>query len=701
MIRSPQVSVIMAVYNMRDTVALTLKSVLSQTFSDFVLCIIDDGSTDGTSQVIAAVRDPRIRFFQQPNKGRSLARNYLVSLCAGKILAFLDGDDVWDCHHLAEGIATFQRTGADVVYALTRVIDEKGATIGSLEEWQQTKAAQPLLPSLLEGNFLTYSSVLVKRQALPSLNPFDRLLEPAEDWDLWLRMAALGCRFACTSQQTIFYRWRDTNWLPGYQRRMAEAGMRVLGKFRREQHMPRWLLRHWGRGWLNQVNMLVSYGGTKRLSPSVFHRIFQAHMPLGVYVGEPCFWKILAKWVAGVPAVRVARRICRGALPMRKQAAPLPGILIVIRSFLGNGGTEHMARRISGVLAKEGLPVTVMAGGQRPSCLPASIPYVRILDCQRRGLGTLLFTLSLTVSLYCRRRQYDVIQTFFFGHATAVCTLAGHLLGKKVACRIEGAGDTGDVCRLRRMRGGRIVGRVLSSLDLVFAPSSRAVRELEAYGFSGRRVRLVPNGIEDRFTQTSSLSQAEWRQRLGYGDAVVLLYVGRLSQEKGVDVLVEAYRLLDLPLASILVMLGDGPLRDWIQTQTTHLPSDRRVELPGYVEDPEPFYRASTLFVLPSRTEGLSLALLEAMACGLPVVGTRVSGTEDAIAHGVNGLLVPPEDPAALADAIHTLAMSPQMMRKMGEMNRALAKERYTLSLMVREYIRQYTHILSCPASRA
>ncbi len=136
-----------------------------------------------------------------------------------------------------------------------------------------------------------------------------------------------------------------------------------------------------------------------------------------------------------------------------------------------------------------------------------------------------------------------------------------------------------------------------------------------------------------------------------------LLFVGRLVKQKGLDVLIAALAKLDLALKWRLILVGDGPEWPAIAGEAARLGLADRLELRGWVaKDALPaMYREGDIFVLPSRDEGMANALLEAMAAGLPVVGTQIAGTSEVVIPGETGLLVAPEDENALGAALAAL----------------------------------------------
>jgi rhamnosyl/mannosyltransferase len=170
-----------------------------------------------------------------------------------------------------------------------------------------------------------------------------------------------------------------------------------------------------------------------------------------------------------------------------------------------------------------------------------------------------------------------------------------------------------------------------------------------------------------------------------------ILYVGRLSRYKGVPHLIEAMR--NAP--GHLLVVGDGPLRAALDAQSRGTGIAGRVSFTGFVPDAElgNAYRSADIFVLPStdRAEGFGYVLLEAMAASLPMVSTDLgTGTSFVNQHGATGLVVPPADPHALAEAIRSLAEDPELMRRFGQQARARLQELFIVEGMANAIEAEY-----------
>lgn len=198
--------------------------------------------------------------------------------------------------------------------------------------------------------------------------------------------------------------------------------------------------------------------------------------------------------------------------------------------------------------------------------------------------------------------------------------------------------------------------------------------------WTGWAPTVIYNGIDThRFCPAAGQEERLARRaQLGLpSDAILIGAIGRLERVKGQDLLLQA--LTRLPAAYHLVLAGDGTQRAPLATAAEELGVAARVHFLGLQDDPAVVMQALDLFCLPSRAEGLPLALLEAQACGLPIVATAVGGVPAALPPGA-GIVVPPEDTAALAAALSAvLDLPPAARHRMGGTGRLFVLERYSI----------------------
>jgi glycosyltransferase involved in cell wall biosynthesis len=238
---------------------------------------------------------------------------------------------------------------------------------------------------------------------------------------------------------------------------------------------------------------------------------------------------------------------------------------------------------------------------------------------------------------------------------------------------------------------GRLTARLA---DRVVAPSRATAREL-VEDYDARDVAVVANGITLP-EQGPQAPKSGVALRTPRGPFTVL-YAGRLRTRKAVAVLLEAFaRLLERVPEARLIVVGDGEQRPALEAQAARLGVAEAVAFEGgrpHGAMPQ-YYRAAGVFCLPSLYEGFPLAILEAMAAGLPVVATAVAGVPEAVADGVTGRVVPPEDAGALADALAELAADRARARAMGEAGRRRAAEEFAIPRIAAEYLEVWLDVL-------
>jgi L-malate glycosyltransferase len=219
---------------------------------------------------------------------------------------------------------------------------------------------------------------------------------------------------------------------------------------------------------------------------------------------------------------------------------------------------------------------------------------------------------------------------------------------------------------------------------------SEAVREhLAAHGIRPRELAVIPNGLD---LAAFSAGPPPPPDR-----PFTAAFLGRLTEEKGVRVLLEAARLVPEAPEVRLLVAGDGPLRPAVEAEARREGS--RLEYLGHQHDVRSIYHAADAVLMPSLSEGHPLTALEAMACGLPLVASRIGGLAEIVVEEETGLLVPPGDSAALADAVRGLASDRDRARALGAAGRRRVEAEYGVERMLERLIGVYERVLQ-PAAR-
>lgn len=202
----PTVSVIIPTYNRAGYLQEAIASVLAQTFGDFEILVVDDGSSDTTASVVAGFGDGRIRYFYQENAGRSVARNRGLRLSKGEFIGFLDDDDLYLPGKLLQQVAYLDSHGEiGLVAAGSHILDAEGMVTRTWRTWRDQPRLE--LPACLYSCPLLTCTVLLRRHWLGVLDHwFDEGTEPAEDTDFWIRLLVAGCRMAWMPDIVSAYR---------------------------------------------------------------------------------------------------------------------------------------------------------------------------------------------------------------------------------------------------------------------------------------------------------------------------------------------------------------------------------------------------------------------------------------------------------------------------------------------------------------
>jgi len=268
----------------------------------------------------------------------------------------------------------------------------------------------------------------------------------------------------------------------------------------------------------------------------------------------------------------------------------------------------------------------------------------------------------LAIRAILRRRRVQILHGHDF-MASVLGTAAAAAAGLPSLMTLHGSTYYSDRWHRRSLLGW--AARRSSSVVTVSADLGR--RLAADLSLSDQVVDVIPNGI--RLKQGC---RRRGREILGLGpDELGILAVGRLVPLKGLDVLVEALPLLGGRAEHVRVAVaGDGPALERLQSMDPTLPGGRRIQYLGMREDVEHLLAGADIFVMPSRTEALPMALIEAMGAGLPVVASGVGGIPEVVEHGREGWLVEPDDPRALATALSSLIGDGALRCRFGEAGR-------------------------------
>jgi len=287
----PQFSVVITSYNYGEFLPFALDSALCQTYRNFEIIVIDDGSTDNTEEVIKPyLADSRIHYIRQKNAGQPKAKNRGVAECRGELIAFLDADDIWFPEKLEKQWLLFNDSNVGVVYSRRQWIDSQGEMLPGNE---RVLRRGNVLDHIFIDNFICFSSSVVKRDVLNEVGCFDENLPMGIDYDLWIRLAA-RCKFDYVDEPLVKYRTGHANLSKNVWKRY-DCAQRIMNKSLASDEISKKLSpftksRAWADTWSNMACIYFFQGNYRK---SLFYFIKAVKInPLSVSI-----WKRIIKCI--------------------------------------------------------------------------------------------------------------------------------------------------------------------------------------------------------------------------------------------------------------------------------------------------------------------------------------------------------------------------------------------------------------------
>jgi glycosyltransferase involved in cell wall biosynthesis len=360
-------------------------------------------------------------------------------------------------------------------------------------------------------------------------------------------------------------------------------------------------------------------------------------------------------------------------------------LVFVVNGFAIGGGEKKLLELVEQIrkFHADGFRVTVCSVGQG-GALESAFRKTGARTVVFRKKGKYDVSLVWKVAGLLRKERADLVQTTLF-YADVIGTLAAKLAGVRRVVSWEAVTQPYTV---KHMTAYRLAAKGFSCSVAV----SRAIQKqvVDERRVPRRKTRTIHYGIDLGLFRPKRNTGLRRRLGLAGGD-IALGTVARFTHQKGHAFLLDAAPAVLKAFPRVhFIFAGDGPLRGMLQARAEQLGLRDRVHFLGFRTDVPDMLNAFDAFVLPSLYEGLPNAVLEAMACGLPVVATRVDGTPEAVVHGKSGLLVDPADSRQLADALIRLLSNARLRGRLGRSARKRIETCFGLDKQIGEFLELY-----------
>jgi L-malate glycosyltransferase len=368
--------------------------------------------------------------------------------------------------------------------------------------------------------------------------------------------------------------------------------------------------------------------------------------------------------------------------------------LLKFLAYLAIGGSERQVLNIRQGIDKSRFDVHLGCFGRFDEQIGVDLSGTPLEVYRIRKLyGMRAMKECLRLASYLRHNRIDIVHAYNF-YANVFALPAARLA--KVPVVLASIRDTGEIWTARQRAVNKMVCRLA---DRVVVNAEAIKRGLIADGYRPERIIVIPNGII--CPPLRNYKDGELHQEFGLSpDDVLIGLVSRIDRLKGLEYFLDAAHdvLARIPRAKFLI-IGDNSFnpqyREELKQQVVRLGLQDKVIFTGFRLDVPKILSSLAVSILPSVIgEGLSNSLLESMAAAVPVIATNVGGNPEVIVHGETGLLVPPRNPSALAEAICTVILTPGLRQSFGQAGRRRVLEHFSNERMIRTVERMYGDLL-------
>jgi glycosyltransferase involved in cell wall biosynthesis len=601
----PLVSVIIPNYNYGKYISETIQSVLSQTFTNYEIIVVDGGSDDTeTLAILEKIRHPKIQVhFREGRHFVGDNRNFGINLAKGKYICCLDADDIILPTYLEKALFYLEALHYEVVYPWVQSFGE------SDELWKTADATYEILTGI--GNIVAVTAVFRKSAWQKTSGYKDYPVGKdyvCEDWEFWVRLTGQGYRFKSIPESLMLYRVHNDSLL-----QVSEIPVQEQKEI------------------IRQENAFLDTANYHQLRQKAANAVFKIKNPFVNLVQAKTKKRILV------------------ALP-----------------FMITGGVDTIFSNIFGYLSKK-YDIAFF------TTVPTLAEYGDNTGLYRKFTNEIY---HLPQFLKTEKEQHDFILYLIAAKQTDLIVMAGSEMTYHFLPNIKKLKPGLKILDFIFNEEGHIKNnrKYKRYIDLNIVENDK-IRDflLHVHAEKPEKIRLIQNGVDiEKFS--SKRDSRAIKEKFGIlQHAFVVVFLGRFSEEKSPEAVVEIARLLRQNNI-VFVMGGHGPIFEDIKNHILINELQDVVLTPGFVESQDLLSVADVL-LLPSRLDGRPNAVLEALASGVPVIASNVGGLPTLINDGGNGFLIQPGDNQAFADKILLLEQNTALRTRISTAAKKYARE--------------------------
>jgi len=651
----PKVTVLMSVYNGEAYLDESISSILDQTFKDFEFLIINDGSTDKSLRIINkyAQQDKRLKVISHGNKGLVTALNEGVQLARGKYIARMDADDISLPTRLEKQFAFLEaNSNCSILATRVIVIDEYGIQQGDWEEDVDNVSSEAILRYLPTSSCLAHPSIMVRADVLRNYKY--RNIPASEDYDLWLRLATDGKHISKLREPLLKYRMS-----PGS---ITQEANKKKSPVKKLQYTKRaFLIRRLGTLHFNRFDraVLASYIKTW----------------LRPYLSR-------TKRVLATPLIIQERRSFKSRLAKNASKSNRQKILFLV-PWLSMGGAEKvMLDLVEGLSPEYEIHILITEQVIENKWTHRFNAARAIVDL--RGAVHYPSNKTAYVIKYVAINHIDfvIISNSFVGYSAipGIKKLSGDT---KIIDILHGQGgrlDKGS-SPLFSLPYHKLINRRVTVTDYLRDYMNKEFR------LNKKDFYFIPNGVSTEGSVNDKRGNYKRNNSIA-GNTKIVAWVGRFNDEKKPFLGLEIARKVSQEIDNcIFVFAGDGPQKKQMEEFIKGGGLQKRILLPGPLDNPELLLIDSEVLLLTSEMEGMPLAILEASAIGVPVVATKVGGVPEIVTDSKTGFLIPYDENSVKNFSAAVLKLlNDNELRGLFSVNSIQKARSFTKQKMINEY---------------